>query len=220
MSSNPPTSLLHWPPRSPTNSQNPYHIYPVAESHENMCSGTVLLGGYASGGGPGRSVWVKRCMEGPAAAVEGDTCRVESMVADGHVAEGTAHTARAHMSALASWFAVGETALGLACLPGFKPPAYGSLCLQCLCLTVPIHCSMFPGTRAETGSGACFCFETLLTPMHLAILGQVFWSEWKTSLFCKAQEPLANVIAAWRLYLTDQRAWRSRVESLLRGLSR
>ena len=50
----------------------------VVESCENMCLGTVLLGGYASGGGPGGSMWVKRCVEGPAAAAEGDTCGVES----------------------------------------------------------------------------------------------------------------------------------------------
>ena len=128
----------------------------------------------------------------------------ELYIADGHVAEGTAYIARASMLVWASSFAVGETALGLACLPSFKPLAYGSFYLWCLHLTVLIHCFIFPGTRAETGFRACFCFEALLTPMCLAILGQVFWFGWKLLNWGISHWPLwhgwvYDVILAWCL---------------------
>jgi hypothetical protein len=113
---------------------------------------------------------VEKCVEGPAAAAEGDACSTASIVVCAHVVE----AAGVGLSAQASSFAAGDTASGLAFLPSFSPPAYGLLCLQCLHLTAPMHCSMFPGSGVDIGSRACFCFGAFLAPMHSAILGQVF----------------------------------------------
>jgi hypothetical protein len=142
----------------------------AAERRENTWLGAALEGGYASGGGPDGCASLNNCTEEPRATAEGDACGGASTAADGDVAGG-ASAAGAGMVAWASSFVAAETASGLACRLDLRPPEYGSLCLrECLCLTAPMHHSMFPGM----GTGECFCFEVFLTPMRSAVSGQVF----------------------------------------------
>ena len=123
--------------------------------------------------------------------------------------------ARAFTAARARSFAAAETASGLARFPGLSPPAYGSVYLRArLPFMVPM-CSVLPFPPVGLG----FHFRGFLAPMRSAVSAQVFLFGLKTSFSGNAQDPLAEAIAALRLYLTDLRAWRSGVPLALNALS-